>query len=345
MSAPRILIIRRRYLGDVVLLGPLLRSLRNHWPESKLTVMVGRAFAPLLSLNPDVDRTLFVPTGFSDWLHTIPAVLRARYTHVLDLDNRPRTALVTRFSFAPIRVALRHDHAVSLASAYTHQAIAEHNFFDTRHITDYYGCILQKIGVPFIPSPPQLIPRDEDLDFVRRLPALESIPSDTAKLVVHPGSRSPHRIWPPERFAAVISQLQTLGIAPILVAGPGERQVVAQIQSHLATPVAVIDQHLTIPQLAALFATAKTLLCHDSGPMHLAASVGARVIALFSSQSVTAWRPFGEHHITLQAPMPCTPCLSPGFCVPSDSYHNHCVRHLSVEQVFSAVRQQLACGA
>ncbi len=341
VAPQRLLVIRRRYLGDVVLLGPVLRSLRNHWPEAKITVMVDRAFAPILTLNPDVDKILHVPDSPLAWLRSIPTVLRTRFTHVIDLDNRPRTALVTRFSFAPLRVALHHGHAVVHPSAYTHHAIAENNFFATRHITDYYGHALQPLGVPFVPSAPKLTPRAEDVAFVRHLPALAAIPASTAKLLIHPGSRSPHRIWPAERFAAVIAQLQAAGTAPILVSGPSEKHIVSEIQSHLPTPVAAINQRLTIPQLAALLASANVLLCHDSGPMHLAASVGTPVVALFSSQSVTTWCPFGDQHITLQAPMPCNPCLSPNFCVPSDSYQNHCVRHLSVDQVFAAVLQQL----
>lgn len=340
-TAPCLLVIRRRYLGDVVLLGPVLRSLRNHWPEAKISVMVGRAFTPILSLNPNVDERLCAPAGPVSWLRTIPTLLRARFTHVLDLDNRPRTAWVSRLSRAPVRVALHHGRAVVHPTAYTHYAIAADNFFDSHHITEYYGHTLAQIGVPFTPSAPKLTPRAEDIDFVRNLPALAAIPANTANLLIHPGSRSPHRIWPAERFAAVITQLRTAGVAPILVSGPGEKNIVAEIQSHLVTPVAAIDQRLTIPQLAALFASANALLCHDSGPMHLAASVGTRVVALFSSQSVKAWRPFGSEHLTLQTPMPCNSCLSPNFCVPADSYHNHCVRHLSVEQVLGAVRQQL----
>jgi len=340
--AHRILLIRRRYLGDVVLLGPVLRSLRNHWPEAKLTVMVDRAFAPILTLNPDAEQILFVPTGLAGWWQTLAELRRSRFTHVLDLDNRPRSAWVNRLSGAPVRVALHHGHPVVQPGAYTHHAIAPDNFFDTHHITDYYGQALQKIGVPFTSTAPKLVPRAEDINFVRQLPVFSVVPFGTTKILIHPGSRSPHRIWPVDRFAALISQLQSHGLAPVLVAGPGEKNVVQQIQSHLPAPALAIDQRLTIPQLAALFACTGTLLCHDSGPMHLAASVGSRVVALFSSQSVAAWRPFGERHITLQAPMPCNPCLSPNFCVPSDSYHNHCVRHLSVEQVLNAVQRQIS---
>ena len=57
-SRPHVLAIRRRYLGDVVLLGSFLRNLRLHWPEAKISVLVEPAYAGVLALNPDVDETL-----------------------------------------------------------------------------------------------------------------------------------------------------------------------------------------------------------------------------------------------------------------------------------------------
>ena len=62
-SPPRILVIRRRYLGDIVLLGPFLRNLRLHWPDANITVFVEDRFAEAYALNPDVNRILIQPAG------------------------------------------------------------------------------------------------------------------------------------------------------------------------------------------------------------------------------------------------------------------------------------------
>lgn len=340
-TAPRILIIRRRYLGDVVLLGPIFRSLRAHWPECRLTVMVDPSYAPVLSLNPDVNKTIPTPTNPFGWLRTLINLQSGRFTHVLDLDNRPRTAIVTRLSRAAMRIALHHGPHVVMPGNYTAHEIVEPDYLVNRHITDYYSRILRQLAVPVDTCAPQLNPLTGDREFVQQLPELASVSAKAPRILIHPGSRSPHRIWPADRFAEVIKRLCRHGIVPVLVAGPGEQPTVRGIQTLLPQPIIEISRPLTIPQLAALFESSNALLCHDSGPMHLAAAVGTPVVALFSSQNVATWRPLGDDHITLQAPMPCNPCLSPGFCVPSDSYHNHCVRHLSVEQVFAAVIQQI----
>jgi ADP-heptose:LPS heptosyltransferase len=336
-----ILIIRRRYLGDIVLLGPVFRSLRSHWPKAQITAMVDRAYSPILSLNPDVDHTIFVPSNLFGWCQTLRHLQKKRFTHVLDLDNRPRTALVTRLSGAGHRITLHHGPNVQCPTCYSHHEIAESDFFSNRHITDYYALSLRPLNIAPDSSAPELKPLATDLAFVRQLPELASLPVDSPRVFIHPGSRSPHRIWPADRFAEVITRLRAHKVTPLLVAGPGEQAVVNEIQANLPQAAIAISRPLSIPQLAALFASGQALLCHDSGPMHLAAAVGTKVVALFSSQNVATWKPLGAGHITLQAPMPCSPCLSPGFCKPSDSYFNHCVRHLSVDQVFAAVLQLL----
>jgi ADP-heptose:LPS heptosyltransferase len=128
--------------------------------------------------------------------------------------------------------------------------------------------------------------------------------------------------------------MQQTGRASVtLIAGPAEQAVVADIRQKMQTIPAIIDQLLPVTRLAALFKSFDLLLCHDSGPMHLATAVGLPVVALFSSQNINEWRPLGPRNITLQPPLPCTNCVAPKECVPSDSYRNYCVRNIAPERV------------
>ena len=74
--------------------------------------------------------------------------------------------------------------------------------------------------------------------------------------------------------------------------------------------------------------------------MHVAAAVGTRVVALYGSQNAVLFRPPGEGHTLLQPPLPCRDCVAPDRCVPLDSYRNYCVRRITADEVFSAVRAQ-----
>jgi len=341
-APPRILVIRRRYLGDIVLLGSVFRSLRQHWPKAHLAVLVERAYAGVPAMNPDVDDILRMPRGLIAWFRFARTLRREKFTLVLDFDNRQRTALITRATRAASRVALHHGPQVCRPGCYTRLEIVEDDFLVSRHITDYYHRMLRAVDVPLVSEPFSLTPLTADLDFVRQLPEFASLPPGRPRLLVHPGSRSPHRVWPAEAFAEVCDRLQTEDAASVmLVAGPAEQAIVNTIRQHMRTPVVCLQQTLAVPQLAALFASVDLLLCHDSGPMHLAAAVGTRVVAIYGSQNPANWRPLGAHHIVLQPPLPCVNCVSPGICQPDDSYFNHCVRNITVPDVLAALRAQL----
>lgn len=337
-STPNILVIRRRYLGDIVLLGSLFRNLRLHWPSARITALVERPFGEILSLNPDVSAVLDLPARALQWPGFLRRLRHARFSHVLDIDNTEKTALISRASGAPWRVALHHGaHRLKLRRLYTHAVYdpgAEH---EARPITEYYLRALAPIGVPAADRTIRLVPREEDLAHWRRF-----VGAQGRMLLVHPGSRSPARIWPAERFAAVCDRVQDdLGAQVVLAGGPAERRLVAEIRGLARTHLMALDETPSLARFAALARASSALLCHDSGPMHVAAAVGTPVVALYGSQNPVLFRPHGDGHTQLVPAVPCAPCVAPGTCVPGDSYRTYCVRQLTVEQVFAAVREAL----
>ena len=108
-AAPNILVVRRRYLGDIVLLGSVLRNLRLHWPTARITVLTEQAYAGVLPLNPDVNAALMFPNGVAGWPGFVRRLREARFTHVLDFDNTEKTALVSRLTGAPVRATFNRE--------------------------------------------------------------------------------------------------------------------------------------------------------------------------------------------------------------------------------------------
>jgi ADP-heptose:LPS heptosyltransferase len=341
--APRVLVIRRRYLGDIVLLGSVLRNLRLHWPRAWLTVLTEAAYAGVLPLNPDVDSALTFPRGAREWFAFTRALRRARFTHVLDFDNTEKTAIVTRLTSAKVRAAFdRELIPFRYRWLYTHSAKVTNAFYDSHHITETYLALPAAITVPIASREVRLVPRPKDVARAQKL-----VSRGGNKVLLHPGSRSAFRIWPAERFAEVCDQLQDkLGAQVFLTAGPAEQALIEQIRAKATSHIVALDAPRDVGTLAALLAQFDAFLCHDSGPMHIAAAVGTPVVALFGSQNATIWRPLGERHTLLQTPLPCA-CLgaaAPGPCVHGDSYRSYCVRKIGVDDVFAAVTKTLATG-
>jgi lipopolysaccharide heptosyltransferase II len=338
-AAHRILIIRRRYLGDIVLLGSLVRNLRLYWANAHLGVLVERRFADLLAMNPDVNTTFTLPQKLAQWPRFLRQVRRERFTDVLDLDNTEKTALVARLSGAPKRVVLHHGgHGVKLRAAYTDVVHDPNERHEAHPITDYYLRALEPLGVPVTTREIRLEPDAQEVAALRRF-----VGASNRVLLIHPGSRSPMRVWPAGRFAAIIDFAQDqLGAQVILVGGPTDEPILAEIRQHVRTHLLTLPGPLPIGRFAALARISHALLCHDSGPMHVAAAVGTPVIAIYGSQNATLFQPMGAGHTLLQPPLPCATCVAPERCVAGDSYRNLCVQNVTLERVREAVRAKLA---
>jgi ADP-heptose:LPS heptosyltransferase len=347
-APPNLLVIRRRYLGDIVLLGSVLRNLRLHWPTARLTVLTEAAYTGVLPLNPDVDAALAFPRNVTGWPGFIATLRRAGFTHVLDFDNTEKTALVTRLTGAAVRATFdRELITFRYPRLYTHVAKVTNDFYDAHHITETYLTLLPAIGVPVASREVRLVPRATDLAAVASWAGTghATYSARPARVLLHPGSRSPYRLWPAERFAAVCDRLQEeLGVQVFVVAGPGEQDLVQQIRSHAKFHLVALTQRFTVGQFAALVSQFDLFLCHDSGPMHIAAAVGPPLVALFGSQNATIWRPLGARQTVLQTRLPCV-CLAPATptpCEPGNSYRSYCVRKLSVDEVFTAIANKLS---
>jgi ADP-heptose:LPS heptosyltransferase len=347
-DAPRILVIRRRYLGDLVLLGSVLHALRRHWPAADLTVLTEPAYAGVIPLYPHQAAPLVFPRGARAWLGFVRDLRRARFTHVLDFDNTERTALVTRLTGAAVRATFDRELIVHRwRRLYTHAARVTNAYYDSHHITDTYLALPAALGVPIVSREVRLVPGASDLAAAARLTGGPKTPdrARSRRVLVHPGSRSAFRLWPAERFAAVCDRLQDeLGAQVFLTSGPGEESIVDDIRRRAHTHLVTLKPLTQVGALAALAAQCDAFLCHDSGPMHVAAAVGTPVVALFGSQNATIWRPLGEHHTVLQTPLPCA-CLGAGAptpCVRGDSYRSYCVRKLEVPEVFAALTRTLS---
>lgn len=324
-----------------MLLGSVVRNLRLCWPEAHIAVLAESAYAGVLALNPDVDTTLTFPRSLGAWFGFLRGLRRARFTHVLDFDNTDKTALVTRITGAGVRATYdRESNPFRHRHVYTHAAPLTHAFYVSHHITETYLALAAAIGVPIVTQDLRLVPSADDWERAR-----QAIPANGRKLLIHPGSRSEYRIWPADRFAAVADRLRSeCHVQVFLTAGPREQPLVDAIRAHARTEIRVLAAPATASALAALLAQFDAFLCHDSGPMHVAAAVGTPVIALFGSQYAVIWRPLGPTHRVLQTALPCA-CIgaaAPTPCVRDDSYRSYCVRMLDPDTVFAAVAARFA---
>jgi heptosyltransferase-3 len=159
---------------------------------------------------------------------------------------------------------------------------------------------------------------------------------------VHPGSRWSFKCWPIEKMAALLDQLQTAGVPVVLTAAPDpvELAMVAQIKARLAGSVALdLSGQLSLKELAALTQRAALFVGVDSAPMHIAAAMQTRTVALFGPSGPTMWGPWepmleGFHTVLTSDRHPCQPCGRDG-C--GGSKVSDCLVSLPVRRVLEGV--------
>jgi len=352
----RLLIVRRRYLGDLVLLDPVLRSLRAAHPGAFLALLVDEDYGSVLRDHPALDRILEIPMRrpgenpfafFRRYLDTGRELRRLSFDTALIYQPQFRISGLLALARVPRRVGFRcHSHSRLAAPNVLVDAPLE--FFARTHAVDIYYALLAPLGpvpraefsLPISPAAQE----EADALLERLFPRRER--SRKPLLLVHPGGRVACRCWPEAAFAGTLAALKEEGTAEIaLTSGPGEeeesraRRIAAQVPGGL--PVA---PPLPLGTFTALCHRAALYLGNDTGSMHIAAGSGARVIGLFGSQLLPVFRPYGARHIALQSPQPC-PCPTPESCDPSNSYRNHCVSLIPVATVLATVRQCLGEGA
>lgn len=331
--APRILVIRRRSVGDVIMLARLLRDLKAHWPAARLTLLVDRSAVVAAQLHATLDGILVFPRRSPQWPALWRSIRRPAFTHVIDLDNDDGSAIVTFLTRAPHRATMvRLPRRIRFRRIYHTTTALPATSAAPAHLDDDYHAAVAVWGVPASSRDHsvRLFPAD-----VSRAQSLVAGPRP--RVGVYPGGRDRRAIWPAELFAGVCDRLQDdLNAKVFLLGGTAEAVVIGQIRAAAESHLIALDPRLSLGELGAVFAQLDVLLCYDSDAMHLAAAVGTPVVALFVSESIAAHRPLGAHHTVLFAPE-----QKPNACIKADADQSSCVRPLDETSVIEAVVAQL----
>jgi lipopolysaccharide heptosyltransferase I len=299
VGQPRVLIVRLSAIGDCVQTMPLACAVRDHWPEAHVTWVVEKASAPLVELCDAVDRVIVLPKRFAtSWrlLVKLRSILAdSNFDFALDPQGLTKSGLVSWLSPAKRRIGFARPASREfnpwLQTELVNSA-AEHRVQRYLELLEPVG--IERPSVRFgIALPPGLKAAVEQLE------AQYSFRDGFA--VINPGAGWDSKLWPAERFAVVARHLFSCGVPSVVVwAGEKERLWAEQIVTG-SRRAAFMAPPTSLQELAAILQKARLFVGSDTGPLHLAAALGARCIALFGASGGNACGPYGPGHIILQA--------------------------------------------
>lgn len=335
-----ILVIKLRYIGDVLLATPVLRALRGRFPSARLTMLVNRGTEDVLRRNPDLDEVLVLErTGPAGQLRFVRELRRKRFDCVVDLTDADRSAILARLSGAPVRVGFNEEHRWR-GLLYNHVVPARP---ETEHRLEHDLAALHPLGIEPKSEPPVLRTAPEDEAAARRILAEAGVdPGDRRPLVLlQPGARYWFKAWPVERFAELADRLAERHGCLVLVGGsPAEREAAETIRARARSAPVVLAGRTSLLEFAALLARCALFVGNDNGPMHMAAALDVPVVALFGPSDPAVWGPRGRRVQVLYKGLDCRRCFHPT-CVRGEE---SCMKLISVDEVSAAAERALAAS-
>ncbi len=336
MDRAKILLIKMRYIGDVVLTTPLLEAMRAALPNATFDFLVNKPTAQILADQPHIN---FVhcfdkskPTTAT--LRLIGALRREHYDLVVDLTNNDRSMLFTRLSGAPIRIGFRNKHRLLIRKAYT-QVISSN--FGRIHTIDHHLKVAEALGLSAVTRHPSLRVNGRSIEKVRQILSHYKVDVGKGYVVIHHGARRWYKSWPSERFA-IIADLVTeiYGFPVVLIGGEEDRDSAQKILMKMKHRGVNLAGKIPLRDLPALLKMAICLVGNDSAPIHVATAVNTPVIALFGPTDARAWGPRRSHDIVISVNFPCKPCGHKNINCPLGK--NYCMSTIEVGKVWDGVK-------
>jgi heptosyltransferase I len=281
-------ILRLSAIGDTCHVVPIVRTLQRVWPTTRLTWIIGRLEARLMTLLPGVEFiTIDKRAGFAGVRSLRRTLHGRRFDVLLHLQLSLRASLISLAVRSRLRLGFDRPRARELQWLFTNARIAPRG---NEHVLDSFQGFLAALGLARgalewnLPLPP-----------AARAFAAEHIPDERPTLIVNACSSHPARNWRAERYAAIIDHAaERHGMRILLCGGRSalERDTGEAIERQVKAPLVNLIGRDSLPQLLALLERASALLSPDSGPVHMATMVATPVIGLYAATRLQRTGPY-----------------------------------------------------
>jgi heptosyltransferase I len=284
----RIAVVRLSALGDVTLTLPVVETLKQALPQTKITWITGSIAYRLLEGYPGVEFMVFDKAkGLSAYLDLRRRLRGRRFDVLLAMQASWRANFIYPLISAPLKIGFDRERASDNQWLFTNRRIP----FARQHLLDSFFTFLEPLGIR-----ERVLRWHLPLSEADHAWAAAQVPrGEVPVLAVNPGVSKIEREWPLERYVEVIRMAQgRWGAQVILTGGPGSRERAAGARIAEAVPTRLVNLigATTIKQLAAVLARSDCLLAPDTGPVHVACAVGTPVVGLYAVAPPELSRPY-----------------------------------------------------
>lgn len=325
----RILIIKLSSVGDVVHTLPVLSTLRKKFPESYIAWVVKNKAKDILLDHPHLNEVIL----YEGIWKTARKLRSLKFDLTIDLQGLFRSGLLTFLSGARVRLGFGKANSRELSHLFLNQRVTPKEA--DRHVIDKNLSLLRPLETE-VKEKEFIIPVSrENREHITHFLKEKEITSSHLLIALNPGASWPSKLWPEERWAELADRLiEKLRAKIVFSWGPGEKNCVDRIVG-ITKNRPIISCKTNLKELAVLISKCKLFVGGETGPLHIACALNIPTVALIGPTDSVRNGPYGEGHIVIEKKLPCRGCWK------HKCKNLNCMRLITVDEVFSAVKEQL----
>jgi lipopolysaccharide heptosyltransferase II len=296
-KANKLLIVRLSSLGDILLTTPLIRTIKQNYPDIEIDFVVRKEYKDLIQLSPHL-RNILIYNNNKDELKSLKnTICENNYDLIIDLQNNLRSWLLLRCYGSSIIGFKKNNINKFLLVHFKINKLKNAKQIPVRYASTIENFRLDDKGLQLITDKAQN-------------PVLNGIENLVG---ICPGSKHFTKMWPEEYFIQLGKLLNENGFNIVLFGGKDDIKVCERISSKLASAINLCNDN-NILQTAADMKCCTVILCNDSGLMHTATAVNIPVIAFFGSTvKEFGFTPYNSKNLILENnSLSCRPCTHIG---------------------------------
>lgn len=339
----KILLIQTAFLGDVILALPMVQTIKNQLPGSKIDFLCVPDNVSVLQNHPAINHVMPYDKKGGDkldkFIEILSEIRENEYDVVISPHRFLRSALLTYYSEAKIRIGFKRN---SLSFLLTHKVSYDHNSHEIHRNLSLVKAIP---GINYdetkVSLKAQLFPRIDDKKKV-----YENLPPDDSKklITVAPCSRWFTKQFPLEKTVRLVSMLNESGYIAAVIGGNGDMDYCSNVESSVGNKKLVnLCGKLTPLQSYFVISQSKLLITVDSAAQHLGAASDTPIILIYgSTNSSFGFYPLtSPHKIIENTFLNCRPCTDHGR-TSCPLGHFKCMEDIAINEILNEAKNLLA---
>ena len=281
-------ILRLSALGDITHTLPIFHTIRQAWPNTKISWIIGKAEYELIKHLQDIEFIVFdKKAGFSAYRDVRNKLKNKKFDILLHMQMSLRASLISLLVKSKVKIGFDKKRAKDGQWLFTNKKI-QHK--ENQHVIDSFFCFTESIGI-------QGKKYDWDIPLLAKnvQSSKELLNIDSKYIIISPCSSKAYRNWNAQGYAAIADYInEKYNFSVVLTGGNStiEQQYATEISQLSSCPIHNLIGKTTVQELLSIINEAEFMVSPDSGPAHMATAMNTPVIGLYAATNPNRARPY-----------------------------------------------------